>query len=99
MDNKLFTQQELAKRWGVTVRAIENWRKDGTITPAKGLPVIRFTEQHILNLEGVKLERLSPLERKRLEKEVDDLKLQNVKMKEIISKVVATATQIYVEGD
>ncbi|MDF2881713.1 MAG: hypothetical protein K0R54_2270 [Clostridiaceae bacterium] len=94
MSDKLLTQQELAERWQVSVRAIENWRKDGIIQPAKGVPAIRFTEQHILELEGVKLDRMSPLERRRLELEIEKLRLQNEKLKGIIGKVLAETSQI-----
>ena len=94
MADKLFTQQDLASRWQVTVNTIENWRKDGTIQPVKGIPAIRFTEQHIFELEGVKLDRMSPLERKRLERETDKLRLENEKLKGIISKVLAETSQI-----
>lgn len=93
---KLFTQKDLAERWQVSVRAIENWRKEGIVTPAKGVPAIRFTEQHILELEGVKLDKLSPLERRRLEKEVEELTILNEKMKEILSKVMSLVAQVYV---
>lgn len=94
MQGELLTQQDLAKRWKVTVKAIENWRKDGTIQPAKGIPAIRFTEQHILDLEGIKLDKMSPLERKRLELEIERLKLENSKLKGIISKVLAETSQV-----
>jgi hypothetical protein len=94
MAEKLFTQQDLAKRWQVTVHTIESWRKEGIIQQAKGIPAIRFTEQHILELEGVKLDRMSPLERKRLELEIEALKQENIKLKEIISKILVEASQI-----
>lgn len=94
MADKLFTQQDLADRWQVSVRAIENWRKDGTIQPAKGIPAIRFTEQHILELEGVKLDRMSPLERRRLEFDNEKLKLENEKLRGIISNVLAETSQV-----
>ena len=55
----LLTQSELAQRWQVTEESIRNWRNEGIIQPAKGVPVIRFTMQHILELEGVKLEFFS----------------------------------------
>ena len=92
---KLLTQQELAARWQVTVATITDWRNQGIITPAKGIPAIRFTEQHILELEGIKLDKLSPIERRRLEKEVEDLKLENEKMKGIIARILSEATQVY----
>lgn len=93
--NKLFTQQTLAKRWEVDVSTIKNWRQDGIIQQAKGIPAIRFTEQHILELEGVKLDKLSPLERRRLEREVEELERENKQMRRIIARITAEATQIY----
>lgn len=92
--SRLFTQQDLAERWQVDVTTITNWRKDGILQQAKGIPAIRFTEQHVLELEGVKLDKFSPLERKKLERENEELKLQNAKMKEILSKVLAETSQI-----
>lgn len=94
---KLLTQQELAERWGVTVQSIENWRKEGLITPAKGVPVIRFTEQHILELEGVKLEKVSPLMYRRLERELEETKQENIRLKGILARITAEASQIYVK--
>lgn len=78
----------------LSVRAIENWRKDGTITPCKGIPAIRFSEQHIFELEGVKLDRMSPLERKKLELKNEKLQIENKNLKEIISKILAEASQV-----
>jgi len=92
--DKLLTKKDLAERWQVEERTIDNWRKEGIIQQVKGIPVIRFTEQHIFELEGVKLDRMSPLERKRLEFETDKLRLENEKLKGIISKVLAETSQI-----
>lgn len=71
---KLLTQKDVAERWQLTVRAIENCRKTGTITPVKGIPGIRFSLRHIEDIEATKLERFSPLERRRLESEIVTLK-------------------------
>jgi predicted site-specific integrase-resolvase len=94
MADKLLTKKELAERWQVEERTIDNWRKDGVVHAVKGIPVVRFTEQHILELEGVKLDRMSPLERRRLEQEIDSLKSQNEQLKGIISKVLAETSQV-----
>lgn len=95
--NKLLTQQDLADRWQVSVRAIENWRKEGILTPCKGIPAIRFTEQHILELEGIKLEKVSPLIYRKLEKELEETKHENEKLKGILAKITAEASQIYMK--
>lgn len=94
---KLLTQQDLAERWQVDVTTITNWRKNKIITPCKGIPAIRFTEQYIMELEGIKLDKLSPLERQRLERENEQLKLQNQKMNGIIARITAEVMQIYAE--
>ncbi len=91
---KLLTQQDLADRWQVTVRAIENWRKEGVLQPAKGVPAIRFTPEYIAELEGVELKATSPLRVKRLEREIEDLKKENEELRGIIARILAEASKV-----
>lgn len=70
----LLTKKQLAERWQVSEKAIDTWRKEGVVTPCKGIPAIRFSMQHVLELEGVKPERFSPLERRKLEDELELIK-------------------------
>lgn len=88
---KLLTQKDLAERWQLTVRAVENCRKDGVITAVKGVPGIRFTLQQIEELEGTQLERFSPIERKRLEREIETLK-QKIATYEDVRAVILSAS-------
>ena len=86
---KLLTQQDLAERWQVDVSTITNWRKEGLITPAKGIPAIRFTEQHILRTRRCgKLEKVSPLMYRKLEKEKEQLEEENRRLKGIITNIL-----------
>ncbi|EPY2279552.1 MAG: histidine kinase [Clostridium sporogenes] len=94
MDNKLLTQKDLAERWQVSIKAIESYRQQGIITPVEGLPSIRFNPQHIAELEGIKLERFSPLERRRMEREMESLNQENEKLKRILSKVLSDVSEI-----
>lgn len=94
---KLLTQQDLAERWQVDIATIRNWRLEGIIQPVKNIPSIRFNEQYINELEGVKLERISPLQVRRLENELEKVTQENIRMKSIISKIVAEGSQIYME--
>ncbi|WP_330655429.1 helix-turn-helix domain-containing protein [Alkaliphilus sp. B6464] len=55
--DKLLTQKDLAEKWQVDVATITKYRNEGVITPCKGIPAIRFSRQHIAELEGVRLER------------------------------------------
>lgn len=92
--DKLLTQQDLAKRWKVTVGAIEKWRREGVLQPAKGIPAIRFTPEYIAELEGVELKLVSPLAVKKLERELEEVKKERDKLKEIISRVLAETSKI-----
>ncbi|EPY2291006.1 histidine kinase [Clostridium sporogenes] len=92
--NKLLTKKELAERWRVAEKTIDNWRESGILTPCAGIPAIRFSLQHIAELEGTKLERFSPIERKRLEIENEKLKQENEQLKGIIANVLSETSKI-----
>jgi hypothetical protein len=94
MEDKLLTQAELAERWKVTEESIRNWRNQGILQPVKGIPVIRFSVPYILEMEGVKLEQFSPLVKRRMEREVEDLKRENQRLKKIIGNVLAETSQV-----
>jgi len=91
---KLLTQQDLADRWQVSIRAIENWRKEGILQPAKGVPAIRFSPEYIAELEGMELKATSPLQVKRLEREIEMLKKENEELKGIIAKILAETSKV-----
>lgn len=92
--NKLLTQKDLAERWQVSVKAIESYRQQGIITPVEGIPSIRFNPQHIAELEGTKIERFSPLERRRMERELEGLRQENEKLKGILSNVLRDVSEV-----
>jgi len=91
---QLLTKKDLATRWQVNEKTIDAWRKEGVVTPCKGIPAIRFSEQHIAELEGIKLERFSPLERRKMENEIEKLKIENEKLKGVLSQILAISSQI-----
>lgn len=100
MEEKLLSKKELATRWGVTPVTIDRWIQDKIVTPAKGIPSIRFTPQHIAELEGVKLDKFSPLERKRIEKEKEELEQriitlqsENTELKEYVRAIVGNGVR------
>jgi len=91
--DKLLTQEDLAKRWQVTVSTITNWRNAGILQPVKGLPVIRFHPSYIAELEGVKMEKTSPLYARKLERRIEELEQENQRLKGIIAKVLAEVSE------
>lgn len=91
--SKLLTQQDLSDRWQVSISAIEKWRREGVLQPAKGVPAIRFTEEHVAELEGVEMKKTTPLQVKRLEQELEEARKENAQLKGIISRVLAETSK------
>lgn len=73
MEQTLLSRESLATRWDLTTRTIINYELDGVITRNPKIPVPRYNMQEILILEGTELNPLSPLERRRLEKRIEEL--------------------------
>lgn len=90
----VLTQEELADRWGVSIKTIREYRLDGIIQSIKGIPAIRFSLEYIQEIEGVKIEKFSPLERKRMENEIQKLTEDNKKLKEIIGNILSESSKV-----
>lgn len=92
MAQTLLSRQDIAKRWGFSsTKVIENYELNGIIKRVPNLPTPRYSLYEIEKLEilGQDIKPLSPLERRRLEKKVEDLekelsfykeKFTNIKM-------------------
>ena len=92
---KLLTRGELAERWGVDVRTIANWENEKVIQRVDALPLPRYTLEHIEAIEGIKdLNRFSPLERRRLESELEKTKKENETLKSILSNILAESAKV-----
>jgi hypothetical protein len=91
MDEKLLTQENLAERWQMSIKAIENYRKEGIIVPVKGIKAIRYNPHYIEEIEGTIPEPITWVERK-LQKKVDALEEENKKLKGTIASILAQCT-------
>ena len=89
--NQLLTKKDLAQKWQVSEKAIDDYRNKGIITPVEGLPSIRFTIEHIQEIEGTKLERFSPIERRKLEDQIEVLKRENDLLKQVTRNILNEA--------
>lgn len=69
----LLTVKDLAARWQCGERTIREYVADGTISPCKGVPGVKFHPDYIAKFEGIEVERFSPLERRRMQKQIDEL--------------------------
>ncbi|MDD2494690.1 MAG: histidine kinase [Tissierellia bacterium] len=94
MNEQLLTKNDLAKRWQVSERTIDNYIKDGTVQTVKTISAVRFAEHHIRELEGIKLDRMSPLERRKLELQIEKLQTENKKLKEVINNILVETSKV-----
>lgn len=81
MGEKLLSVKDLSIRWQKDEGTIRRYVKEGILSSCKGVPGMMFHPSHIAQLEGVEMERFSPLEKRRLENEVEKFKRENEKLK------------------
>jgi hypothetical protein len=91
---QLLTKQDLADRWKVTVRTIENWINDGIVIPVKNIPTVRFSPTHIAELEGTKLDKFSPIERRKLERELEEVTKERDFLKSVLSNILTESSKV-----
>lgn len=83
----LLSRADLAKRWGLGVKTIEKYEMDGIISRVKGIPTPRYSLESIIKIEGIEEQNpLSPMERRKLDKEIESLKLRVKKQNELLKK-------------
>lgn len=91
---KLLSVKELAKRWDKDESTIRRYISEGILTPCGGVPGNMFHPKYISELEGVELERFSPIEKRRLERENQELKLRYENIKKILSNILAESSKV-----
>ncbi|WP_195510162.1 histidine kinase [Clostridium tyrobutyricum] len=88
----LLTKKELAAHWKVSERTVDQYREDGIVQTCN-LPIVRFNPQHIRELDNTKLDKFSPIERHRLERELEKWKSKAEKLEGIIAKMNILITE------
>lgn len=91
---EVLTQQELAERWGVTVKTITEYRNEGIISPIKKIPAIRFALKDIQEIEGHRHEKFTLLDKKNLEKEMNELREENKRLKTVLSNILSESSKV-----
>ncbi|ACD24856.1 MULTISPECIES: hypothetical protein [unclassified Clostridium] len=75
MSKILISRSSLAERWDFTsTKVIEKYEQEGILTRNPNIKVPRYYMEEVLKIEALKeVNPLSPLERKQLEKKIEDL--------------------------
>jgi hypothetical protein len=92
--DKLLTSKDLSERWQVTERTINDYKNQGIITPVKGIPCVRYNPSDITKLEGIKLEPFSPLEKRKLERQLDEVTKERDMLRGVLTSILAESTKV-----
>lgn len=93
-DIKLLSVRDLAQRWNRDEYTIRKYISQGILTPCKGVPGCFFHPAYIAELEGVELERFSPIEKRRLERKLQEVEKENEELRKIIGDILAASAKI-----
>lgn len=73
MSKTLFTRKDLMERWGVSYQSIINYENNGTLTRNPNFENPMYYLEEISKIESLhEVDPLSPLERRRLEKAIEE---------------------------
>lgn len=86
---QLLTQEDVAQIFNVDKKTVENWRKEGKLQPCAGIPVIRFDPDYIRTLLDIKKDRMSPIERMKLQNRIEELEYEKSKLISMLSGMFA----------
>ncbi|MBU5227816.1 transcription factor [Clostridium senegalense] len=90
MENKtLISRNTLSARWDLeSSNTLINYENKGILTRNPNLPVPRYYMDEILKIEMLKdINPLSPLERRRMERKIERLEVENERLREKLNSV------------
>lgn len=91
----VLTKAELAERWNVDSRTIDKWEHEKVIQRIEGIPAPRYSVEQIEKIEGLtNRSTFSPLERRRLETELEKAKLELEKLRAVLSNILSESAKI-----
>lgn len=90
MEQTLFSRKQLAERWGYpSTRPVEELENKGVLTRVSSFDGVRYNIIQIQEIEtaGLKVDPLSPMERIRKDRKIEELEKEIEKLNSIIANV------------
>jgi predicted site-specific integrase-resolvase len=97
MEQPLLSKKQLAKRWEISISTLDRRIREGLISPVKGHKTPKFNMDDVLKAEGTDNSKLSPFERRRLEKEKSELEQRIVELEEENRRIKRQLTNVVAE--
>lgn len=89
----LLTVKDLASRWQKDEKSIRKYVTEGVVKTCKGVPGVMFHPKHIAELEGVGLDKFSPIERRKMQQRIEDLETIVKLQSEQLIKIAMLGTE------
>lgn len=88
-EKTLISRNSLAERWDFdSPNTIITYENEGVLTRNPNFKVPRYYMEEVLKIEALKeINPLSPLERRRLERRVEELEMENLNLKDRITNI------------
>jgi DNA-binding transcriptional MerR regulator len=78
---QVLTKKEVAEKFQCSVRTIDRMIQKGTLKPAKNLPGVRFTMEHIQEVLELGPDTVKSIKVKKLERELEEQRKENETLK------------------
>lgn len=88
-EKTLISRNSLAERWDFdSPNTIVTYENEGVLTRNPNFKVPRYYMEEVLKIEALKeINPLSPLERRRLERRVEELEMENLNLKDRLTNI------------
>lgn len=97
MEQTLLSKKQLAERWKISISTLDRRIREGIIKPVKGHGHPRFNLEDVLKAEGTDNSKMSPFERRRLEREKSELEQRIIELEEENRSIKRQLTNVVAE--
>ena len=97
MEKQLLSKLETAEILGYSISTLDRRVREGEIKPVKGHKTPKFNVYDVMKLAGTDTGKLSPFERRRLMKRIEELEEQNESLEKEIRGVRRQLTNVVAE--
>ena len=92
--DKLLTKKDVAEILQVDISTVNRYISKGTLTPIKSLDCIRFNFNDIEQLTHTDLEPFSATYKRKLERELEEVKRERDLLREIVNNIFMESSKI-----
>ena len=95
--NNNYCQKETIEILGISISTLDRRIREGCLTPVKGHKTPKFNIYDVMKLAGTEVDKLSPFERRRLEREKSELEQRVVELEEENRRIKRQMTNVVAE--